>query len=112
MRFMLSMRFSLFFLHQFSLYFMQFTGIQVLILSERLHSVTSKFDQLRAIRFQDAISKAIPRRKLSRITTPIPTDASKANNLELKEPDVLQPEPLRVQQQLLDDETRALQVIR
>lgn len=82
----------------------------VLILSERLHSVTSKFDQLRAIRFQDAISKAIPRRKLSRITTPIPTDASKANNLELKEPDVLQPEPLRVQQQLLDDETRALQV--
>lgn len=31
--------------------------------------------------------------------------------MELREPDELRSEPLRVQQQLLDDETRALQVI-
>ncbi|KAL6560484.1 Syntaxin-81 [Orobanche gracilis] len=29
----------------------------VLILSEKLHSVTSHFDQLRALRFQDAINR-------------------------------------------------------
>jgi syntaxin 18 len=32
--------------------------------------------------------------------------------VELREPDELRSEPLRVQQQLLDDETRALQVIK
>ncbi|XP_059628047.1 syntaxin-81 isoform X2 [Cornus florida] len=90
----------------------------VLILSEKLHAVTSQFDQLRAIRFQDAISKAIPRRKLKRGATSNSTDISKTNNLELREPDQselretgeVQPEPLRAQQQLLDDETRVLQV--
>ncbi|KAJ0445164.1 hypothetical protein HanIR_Chr16g0839901 [Helianthus annuus] len=35
----------------------------VLVLSEKLHSVTSQFDQLRAVRFQDAINRAMPRRK-------------------------------------------------
>ncbi|KAG0448363.1 hypothetical protein HPP92_027856 [Vanilla planifolia] len=35
----------------------------VLILSERLHSVTTQFDQLRSVRFQDAINRAMPRRK-------------------------------------------------
>lgn len=86
--------------------------LQVLILSERLHSVTSQFDKLRAIRFQDTINRATPRRKLKRIANSEPADASNSNNLELREPNELQPEPLTVQQQLLDDETRALQVIR
>ncbi|KAJ6892055.1 hypothetical protein NC651_025293 [Populus alba x Populus x berolinensis] len=84
----------------------------VLILSEKLHSITARFDQLRAIRFQDAINKRIPRRKLNRAANKNTSsvDSSKTNNLEFKEPDEIQPEPLGVQQQLLDDETRALQV--
>ncbi|KAJ6720528.1 SYNTAXIN-18 [Salix viminalis] len=84
----------------------------VLILSEKLHSITSRFDQLRAIRFQDAINKRIPRRKLNRNANKNTSlvDSSRTNNLEFKEPDEIQPEPLRVQQQFLDDETRALQV--
>nr|DAD24459.1 TPA_asm: hypothetical protein HUJ06_025923 [Nelumbo nucifera] len=40
----------------------------VLILSEKLHSITSQFDQLRAIRFQDAVNKAMPRRKMHQVT--------------------------------------------
>lgn len=86
--------------------------LQVLSLTERLHSVTAQFDKLRAIRFQDAISRAMPRRKFNRITNSSSADTSKSNNLELREPDQFQPEPLKVQQQLLDDETRALQVSR
>ncbi|KAG8644985.1 syntaxin-81 [Manihot esculenta] len=82
----------------------------VLILSEKLHSVTAQFDQLRAIRFQDAINKRMPRRKPNRVANPSSTDSSKMNNSELGKPDEIQSEPLRVQQQLLDDETRALQV--
>ncbi|XP_011039007.1 PREDICTED: syntaxin-81-like [Populus euphratica] len=86
----------------------------VLILSEKLHSVTARFDQLRAIRFQDAINKRIPRRKLNQAanthTNTTTVDSSKTNNLEFSEPDDIQPESLRVQQQVLDDETRALQV--
>ncbi|KAK9929016.1 hypothetical protein M0R45_026126 [Rubus argutus] len=82
----------------------------VLILSERLHSVTSQFDQLRSIRFQDTISRATPRRKLNRITKSKSEDTSNSNNLEVREPEAFQPEPLTVQQQLLDEETRALQV--
>ncbi|XP_027366658.1 syntaxin-81 [Abrus precatorius] len=81
----------------------------VLILSERLHSVTAQFDQLRAVRFQDAINRVIPRRKLNRVTRKDSVETSKSDELELKEPDELRREPLRVQQ-LLDDETRALQV--
>ncbi|KAG8644983.1 hypothetical protein MANES_10G019100v8 [Manihot esculenta] len=83
---------------------------EVLILSEKLHSVTAQFDQLRAIRFQDAINKRMPRRKPNRVANPSSTDSSKMNNSELGKPDEIQSEPLRVQQQLLDDETRALQV--
>ncbi|KAL5555194.1 hypothetical protein UlMin_037430 [Ulmus minor] len=83
----------------------------VLCLTERLHAVTSQFDQLRAIRFQEAINKATPRRKLNRITKSNPAvDASKSDNLEFKQPDQFQPERLKVQEQLLDNETRALQV--
>ncbi|XP_038716557.1 syntaxin-81-like [Tripterygium wilfordii] len=82
----------------------------VLILSEKLHSVTAQFDQLRTIRFQDTINKAIPRRKLNRVTTSNSSETSKMNHSDLREPDEIHPEPLRVKQQLLDDETRALQV--
>ena len=81
-----------------------------MILSERLHSVTTQFDRLRAIRFQDAINRAMPRRKLHRNAISNSVDISKSNTSELKEPDEFQPDRLRVQQQLLDDETRALQV--
>ncbi|XP_058181869.1 syntaxin-81-like [Rhododendron vialii] len=90
----------------------------VLILSERLHSVTRQFDQLRAIRFQEAINRATPRRRLKRVAASKSADNSHSNKIELKEPnhseliepDEVQTDPIRVQQQLLDDETRALQV--
>ncbi|KAK9156438.1 hypothetical protein Sjap_003918 [Stephania japonica] len=82
----------------------------VLILSERLHAVTAQFDQLRAVRFQDAINRAIPRRKLPRGKKSESFDASLSTHSELREPDELSNEAPRVQQQLLDDETRALQV--
>ncbi|EEF39434.1 Syntaxin-81, putative [Ricinus communis] len=81
----------------------------VLILSEKLHFVTAQFDQLRARRFQDAINKRIPRRKPNRVVNPSPIDSSKMNNSDRREPDEIQSEPLSIQQQLLDDETRALQ---
>ncbi|XP_061370965.1 syntaxin-81 [Gastrolobium bilobum] len=82
----------------------------VLILSEKLHAVTAQFDQLRAVRFQDAINRAIPRRKLNRVTMNDTAETSKSGDVEFREPDELRSEPLRVQQQILDDETRALQV--
>ncbi|XP_027364280.1 syntaxin-81-like [Abrus precatorius] len=85
------------------------TCYEVLILSERLHSVTAQFDQLKAVRFQDATNRAIPCRKLNRVTRKDSVETSKSDELELKEPDELHSEPLRVQQ-LLDDETRALQM--
>ncbi|KAK3024659.1 hypothetical protein RJ639_044275 [Escallonia herrerae] len=90
----------------------------VLILSERLHSVTSKFDQMRAIRFQDAINRATPRRKLKTLSSSNSMEISNTKKLEpritntseVREFDEVRPEPIRVQEQLLDDETRALQV--
>lgn len=82
----------------------------VLILSEKLHSVTSEFDRLRAIRFQDALSRAMPRRKPKRTPDSNSTDQLKSKHLEVKESDEIELSPQRVQQQLLDDETRALQV--
>ncbi|CAN6927789.1 hypothetical protein Bca52824_080813 [Brassica carinata] len=83
----------------------------VLILSEKLHSVTAQFDQLRATRFQDIINRAMPRRKPKRITKEAsPVNATLANP-EPVEPDEIQAQPRRLQQQqLLDDETHALQV--
>ncbi|MFQ6655541.1 hypothetical protein Gotur_026060 [Gossypium turneri] len=82
----------------------------VLILSEKLHSVTAQFDQMRAVRFQEAINRAMPRRKLKKVVDSNSIDTSKPLNLEHRETNENQPEPLRVQQELLDDETRALQV--
>ncbi|XP_022153711.1 syntaxin-81-like [Momordica charantia] len=78
----------------------------VLILSERLHSVTSQFDKIRAIRFQDIINKAVPRRKPNQVTKPRSADTPEYNNTELKETTTFEHEPVRAQQQLLDDETR------
>ncbi|KAI3731125.1 hypothetical protein L1987_62308 [Smallanthus sonchifolius] len=57
--------------------------ILVLILSEKLHSVTSQFDQLRAVRFQDAINRAMPRRKPKR--QPVKASTDVGNNLESRE---------------------------
>lgn len=82
----------------------------VLILSERLHSVTSKFDQMRSVRFQDAVNKAMPRRKLNRLVNSKSADTTKTPNSDYREPEELQTESLKSQQQLMDDETRALQV--
>ncbi|KAG8390070.1 hypothetical protein BUALT_Bualt01G0045100 [Buddleja alternifolia] len=90
----------------------------VLILSEKLHSVTSQFDQLRAVRFQDAINRVTPRRKPKRTGTANTAESSSSgnikpeevNNLEVRQPDDIQAEPIKFQQQLLDDDTRALQV--
>lgn len=83
----------------------------VLILSEKLHSVTAQFDQLRATRFQDIINRAMPRRKPKRVikeATPINTTLGNSESIE---PDEIQAQPRRLQQQqLLDDETQALQV--
>lgn len=67
---------------------------------------------MRAIRFQDAINRAMPRRKLKRETVSKSADTSTPNRSDIRELDEIQPEPHTVQQQLLDDETRALQVIR
>ncbi|KAK6793454.1 hypothetical protein RDI58_006907 [Solanum bulbocastanum] len=90
----------------------------VLILSEKLHSVTSQFDQLRAIRFQDAINRVTPRRKRKSTTKSNAAEASASSSLdpdmkrdsEVRDSDVSQTAPVRVQEQLLDNETRALQV--
>ncbi|KAI4384515.1 hypothetical protein MLD38_002660 [Melastoma candidum] len=84
----------------------------VLILSEKLHSTTAQFDHLRAVRFQDAINRATPRRKLNRSATSANVD-SKSQSIEndrVGGAEAPQQELLRVQQQHLDDETRALQV--
>lgn len=90
----------------------------VLILSEKLHSVSSQFDHLRALRFQDAINRVAPRRKprrtgkssTSEISTSSNLDQRQQSDSEARNPNELQPEPIRVQEQYLDDETRALQV--
>ncbi|KAH7672220.1 syntaxin 18 protein [Dioscorea alata] len=81
----------------------------VLILSEQLHAVTAQFDQLRSVRFQDAVNKAMPRRKMHKIANlksseSVPSDASEITGQDLSSG------PVRIQDQLLDDETRALQV--
>ncbi|PWA44001.1 SNARE-complex protein Syntaxin-18 N-terminal [Artemisia annua] len=54
--------------------------LPVLILSEKLHSVTSQFDQLRAVHFQEAINRAMPRRKPKRALEKTSTDISYSSN--------------------------------
>lgn len=85
----------------------------VLILSERLHSVSVQFDRLRSIRSQEALNRAMPRRKINRVihstSSEQPSEPSASSIPELggQEPTS---RALRVQDQLMDDETRALQV--
>ncbi|XP_011628097.1 syntaxin-81 [Amborella trichopoda] len=81
----------------------------VLILSERLHAVTAQFDQLRAIRFQDAVNRAMPRRLRNKVPDSNLSHSFRPEVSELEEKE-LQPEPLRIKQQILDDETQTLQV--
>ncbi|KAI3833564.1 hypothetical protein MKX03_004461 [Papaver bracteatum] len=80
-----------------------------MILSERLHGATAQFDQLGAIRFQEAVNRATPRRKPQKVSISHLTDAPRSVRAEVRKPHEFLPEPLRVQQQLLDDETRAPQ---
>nr|GLL39614.1 syntaxin-81-like [Ipomoea trifida]GMD50282.1 syntaxin-81 [Ipomoea batatas] len=80
----------------------------VLILSEKLHSVSSQFDHLRALRFQDAINRVAPRRKPRRTGKSSTSEISTSSNLDQRQQS--DSEPIRVQEQFLDDETRALQV--
>lgn len=85
----------------------------VLTLSERLCLVTAQFDRLRSIRFQEAISKTMPRRKPQKRMGPKLEDGSDSVSLPLNNEQESHVEPVnfqRSQQQLLDDETRALQV--
>ncbi|CAH1447204.1 unnamed protein product [Lactuca virosa] len=82
----------------------------VLILSESLHSLTSQFDQLRGVRFQEAINQAMPRRKPKPKRAP-PEKTEPTISSEMSDPGEITTEPpMKVQQQVLDDETRALQV--
>lgn len=81
----------------------------VLILSERLLSVTKQFDQLRSVRDQNAINRLVPRRKPHRA----PVSRSLQDSLSDHAEPIQQEHtsaPTRVQEQLLDDETRALQI--
>ncbi|CAM6101060.1 unnamed protein product [Calypogeia fissa] len=87
----------------------------VLILSEYLHAVTTQFDQLRAGRFQEAIDKRMPKRRrgleginpASAVNTETNSESSSSadrQNFQSKGNERFQ------SQQLLDDETRTLQV--
>ena len=68
------------------------------------HWVTAQFDQLRAIRFQDAVNRTAARRKCKQVINSKSLDTSKPIDLEHREINLL----IRVlQQELLDDETRA-----
>ncbi|XP_020277285.1 syntaxin-81 isoform X2 [Asparagus officinalis] len=83
----------------------------VLILSERLHSVTAQFDRLRSIRFQDAINRALPRRKMRKLPNAKSSEVSNSDLAEIGEQEL--PSNfgnIQVQDQLLDDETRTLQI--
>ncbi|XP_026441040.1 syntaxin-81-like [Papaver somniferum] len=48
-----------------------------LILNERLHAVITQFHQLRAIRFQESVDRATPRRKPEKVSISHSTDASR-----------------------------------
>lgn len=77
----------------------------VLILSERLHSVTALFDRFRAARFQEAIEKSLPRWRKGA--------TSKQSNTWDDNRETISEEPPPAQdlkQDLLVEETHALQV--
>ncbi|CAA7398501.1 unnamed protein product [Spirodela intermedia] len=84
----------------------------VLILSERLHSVTAHFDQLRSVRFQEAVNRAMPRRKSRRPAVSKPSDSPRSDQMDAQRPGeqaVASSAPARIQEQL-DNETRTLQL--
>ncbi|KAH7293781.1 hypothetical protein KP509_28G042100 [Ceratopteris richardii] len=79
-------------------------GLQVLILSEHLHSVTKTFDHFRAARFQEAIEKSMPRLRKGASST----KNMKDYNYEMNQHETMEIQELKQDQ--LEEETRALQV--
>jgi len=85
----------------------------VLILSERLHAITEVFDQLRTVRFEERVNKKMHKRRkgLEHLPPPENVPASVPDNdgysrdwLKVEEPRLLES-----RQQLMDQETDALQ---
>lgn len=87
-------------------------GAQVLLLSERLDSVSAQFDKLRVKGFQDAMNKPIHRRILSMLFNNKSVYVSTSSNCDQIQPKRTQSDTDTdtVQQQCLDDETLARQV--
>ncbi|KAJ7559189.1 hypothetical protein O6H91_04G073400 [Diphasiastrum complanatum] len=88
----------------------------VLMLSERLHTVTAYFDRLRSIRFQESIDKRIPKRRhgLQRLeASSSQIEFTSDSGTSLQEWEVSShdntPEAFSFKQDMLDEETRALQ---
>ncbi|KAJ3682685.1 hypothetical protein LUZ60_012912 [Juncus effusus] len=87
------------------------TGI-VFILSERLKSVTPQFNKLRSERFQNSFNKALPRRKIVRKTETKSSEIPALESRNFEEHETYSSSSnstVTVQQQLLDNETAALQ---
>lgn len=82
------------------------TVLQVLILSERLDSVSSQFDNFRTKGFSDAINKPVHRRKLDSRSH---NKSEYTSQIQPKRPQS-DTDADRVKQQFLDDETHAHQV--
>lgn len=91
--------------------------MQVLILSERLHKVTESFDQLRTVRFQETVDKKLRKRRKGLELLPPPEDVS-VSQLDsdgyskdwLTDKEEGKSRVLESRQQLMDEETQALQV--
>lgn len=84
----------------------------VLILSEQLHSITALFDQLRAVRFREVIDRTMPRRMKhlqSKLNSSEASINSDPKDIEASQQN-RQAETKGMQQQLLDEETRTLQI--
>lgn len=84
----------------------------VLILSEQLHSITALFDQLRAVRFREVIDRTMPRRMKhlqSKLNSSEASINSDPKDIEVSQQNH-QAETKGMQQQLLDEETRTLQI--
>jgi len=89
----------------------------VLSLSERLHKVTESFDQLRTVRFQETVDKKLRKRRKGLELLPPPEDVS-VSQLDsdgyskdwLTDKEEVKPRVLESRQQLMDEETHALQI--
>jgi len=86
----------------------------VLILSERLHAITEDFDQLRSVRFEETVNKKMHKRRkgLEHLPPPENVPASARDNDGYSKDWLKEEEPriLESRQQLMDQETEALQV--